>query len=293
MAFQSLDHLIQTMSRENQFRWDWGIHTGSTAFTASRWHDMSRLHRSEPANLYPGTALSWVTCGESTGNGTQIFGIPNGGNVTPKTKHVINAGAYSTTATGTGTLMLVDMQGYWPGIALNTNTSQTLSGTPTLRYTNGEGCRMYLVTNTAPTTGTPTVTMSYTNQAGNTGRSLGATVALTASAIQTHILHTGTAANNIGPFLPLQAGDYGVQNVASVQLSVAMGGTGNAALVIAKPILTIPLTVAGTMVDRDLLTATPGLPQIKDGACLTWLYYATGATAAASVFNGYLEFAWA
>jgi hypothetical protein len=111
--------------------------------------------------------------------------------------------------------MLVDMQGYWPEISLSTNTLQSLSGTPTLRYTNGEGCRMYMVTTTAPTTGTPSLTVSYTNQAGTSGRSLGRTTALTASAIQQHILHSGNAANNIGPFLPLAAGDYGVQNVAS------------------------------------------------------------------------------
>jgi hypothetical protein len=293
MAFQSLDHMIQKMSGGDQWRWDYGLHTGAAAFTAARWYDLSRGHRSGPGNTYPGTNLTWVTCDESTGNGTETFGFPHGGNVSPATKHAINVGALGTAATAVGFLLLVDMQGYWPGIALNSSLSQTLSGTPSLRYANGDGCRMYMVTTTAPTTGTPNLTVSYTNQAGTSGRSLGRTTALTASAIQQHILHSGTAANNIGPFLPLAAGDYGVQNVASVQLSSAMSGTGVAALVIAKPILSIPVTVGSNMVDKDLLTSTPGLPLIKDGACLTWLYYSTAAAAAGTTLQGYIDFAWA
>jgi hypothetical protein len=293
MAFQSLDHMIQKMSGGNHFRYDFGFHNGGTVFTASRWYDLSRGHRSGSNNTYPGTARAWVTCDESTGNGTEVFGMLHGGDKSPATKHVINAGAFGGISTAVGFLLLVDMQGYWPGIALNSATSQSLTGTPTLRYTNGQGCRLYAVTTTAPTTGTPNLSVSYTNQAGTPGQSLGATVSLTASAIQQHILHTGTAAGNYGPFLPLAAGDYGVANVASVQLSAAMGGSGVAALVLARPILSIPLTVGSVMVDRDLLTATPGLPLIKDGACLTWLYYSNAAAAAGSTFTGYIDFAWA
>lgn len=293
MAFQSLDHLIQKMSGGNHFRSNWGFTVGNAISTASRWYDLSRGHRSGPNNTYPGTALNWVTCNNTSGNGTEIFGILNGGNKNPATKHIINVGAVGNTATAVGTLLLVDMQGYWPGIALNSSSTQALSGTPSLRYTNGESCRLYMTTTTAPTTGTPNLSVSYTNQSGTPNRNLGATVNLTASAIQTHILHSGTAASNYGPFLPLSNGDYGVSNVASVTLSAAMGGSGIGALVLARPILSIPITVNSTMVDRDMLTATPGLPQIKDEACLTWLYYSNAATAANSGFYGYIDFAWA
>lgn len=293
MAFQSLDHLIQKMSNGNQFRADWGFNVGVQNPVLSRWYDLSRGHRTGPSNSYLGTALNWVSCNYTAGNGSEIFGIPHGGNKSPATKHAINLGAFGSIATAVGTLLLVDMQGYWPGIALNSASAQTLSGTPSLRYTNGEGCRLYMVTTSAPTTGTPSLSISYTNQAGISGRSLGATVDLTASAVQTHILHSGTAANNYGPFLPLADGDYGVRDVASVTLSAAMGGSGVAALVLARPILSIPLTVGGVMVDKDMLTATPGLPQIKDDACLTWLYYTRATTSSGATFQGYIDFAWA
>ncbi len=291
MAFQSLDHIIQKMSGGNYFRSEWGVHTGATTLTASRWYDMSRGHRSGPNNTYPGTALTWRTCDEAAGNGSEIFGLLHGGNKSPATKHVINAGSLGAGTTGVGILMLVDMQGYWPGISLSSNAPQNLSGTPSLRYTNGEGCRLYAVTNTAPTTGTPNLSLSYTNQAGTNNRNLGATVSLTAAAVQTHILHSGTAAGNYGPFLPLAAGDYGVQNVASVTLSAAMGGSGVAALVLARPIFSVITTVGGVMVDKDMLTATPGLPLVKDNACLTWLYYSFAATGS-TAFQGYLDLAW-
>jgi hypothetical protein len=289
MPFQSLDHLIQKISHGNHHRWEWGARLGASALTQSRWYDLSRFHRSGPANTYPGTAKAWVSCDDSAGNGTEIFGFPHGGNVTPSTKHLVNAGVLSNAS---GFLMLVDLQGYWPGIALNTTDLQTLSGTPTLRYSSGQGCQMFFVTTTAPTTETPSIDVRYTNQSGVGDKSLGRTVDLTAAAIQGHISHSGSAANNIGPFLPLAAGDYGVQNVASVQLSVAHGGSGVGALAIAAPLMTIPLTANNVMVDRDLVAATPSLPRIYDGACLTWLLYSTSATGAGTSYWGYLDFAW-
>ena len=59
----------------------------------------------------------------------------------------------------------------------------------------------------------------------------------------------------------------------SVTISAA-SGAGTAALVLAKPLIDIPLTTASVAVERDLLNQLPSLPKIDDGACLTWLYFA-------------------
>jgi hypothetical protein len=139
--------------------------------------------------------------------------------------------------------------------------------------------------------GVPTVTLTYTDQDGNTGNTLPVTVAMTASAIVPHISHSGTAANNYGPFLPLASGDYGVRNVASVTFSAANTGTG--ALVLARPLLQIPLVTASVLAERDLLNQLPSLPTIKDGACLTWLHFSGAATGASTNFYGSIEFGWA
>ena len=60
------------------------------------------------------------------------------------------------------------------------------------------------------------IAMSYTNQSATAGRTLPVTVAATASAIVPHIVHSGTAANNYGPFLPMAQGDTGIQSVQTV-----------------------------------------------------------------------------
>lgn len=292
MGFTSLDDLISEVTGGKQWRQDWNKITGGAAYTAGRWYDMSPLAGTPIANAWAGTALNWRTCDASTGNGTQIFGIPHGGNVTPDTKHGLNVSAVSAVATAVPSqLMLVDMQGYYPGISMNSSALQTLVGAPALRYTDGVGVRAGLVIVTSSGATAHNLSMSYTNQAGTSGRTLPVTVSCTASAITPHITHSGTAANNYGPFLPLASGDTGIQSVQSVQLSAA-SLAGTAALVLYKPLLTIPLVAASVATERDLLNQIPSLPQIKDGACLTWLYFAGAATAASTNFYGHLEMGW-
>jgi hypothetical protein len=292
MSFTSMDDLYSEITNGKFNRADWNKITGGAAYTAGRWYDLSPLNGTPVANAWAGTALNWRTCDETTGNGTQIFGLPHGGNVTPDTKHGLNVGAMSAVATAVpGVLMLVDMQGYYPGINMNVGTAQTLVGTPTLRYTNGVGVRPYLVVTATTGATAHNIALSYTNNAGTSGRALPVTVSATASAIAPHITHSGTAANNYGPFLPLAGGDLGVQSVQSITLSAA-SGSGTAALVLARPILQLPITTVSILSERDLVNQLPSMPRIMDGACLTWLYFAGAATAANTNFYGHLESAW-
>jgi hypothetical protein len=291
MPFSSMDDLINEMTSGKFSRADWNKLTGAAAYTAGRWFDMSNLAGTPVANAWAGTALAWRTCDEATGNGTQIFGIPHGGNVSPDTKHILNVSAVTAVATGVpAQLMLVDLQGYWPGITNNSATAQTLTGTPSLRYTNGAGCRLFWVQTATAGATAQNIAVSYSNTTPTSGRTLPVTVAMTASAITPHISHSGTAANNYGPFLPLASGDTGVSNVASVTMSAANTGTG--ALCLARPLLTLPITTASVAGERDLLNQLPSLPRVMDGACLTWLYFAGAATGATTNFYGSLEMAW-
>lgn len=291
MPFSSMDDLVNEITSGKFNRADWNKLTGAAAYTAGRWFDMSGLAGTPVANAFAGTALAWRTCDEATGNGTQIFGLPHGGNVSPDTKHILNVSAVTAVATGVPSqLMLVDLQGYWPGITNNSATAQTLTGTPTLRYTNGAGCRLFWVQTATAGATAQNISVSYTNTTPTAGRALPVTVAMTASAIAPHISHSGTAANNYGPFLPLASGDTGVSNVATVTFSAANTGTG--ALCLARPLLTLPLTTASVAAERDLLNQLPSLPRVMDGACLTWLYFAGAATAANTNFYGAVEVGW-
>lgn len=290
MAIQSDNDLKAAFSAGRTNRVDWNKIT-STVYAAGRSYDFSMLNGYPVANAWAGTALNWRTCDEATGNGTQIFGMKHGGDVSALIKHLTTIGANTTSATGVpGTLYLVDMQGYWPGITNNSTAAQTLVGTPALRYANGAGLRPYLVQTGASAAVAPNLTLSYTNQAGVAGRTLAATTSLTASAIAGHIPHSGTAANNYGPFLPLGGGDDGVRNVATVTLSAAT--TGTLALCLARPLAHITLGAISLYHDKELVNQMPSMPVVRDGACLTWLYSAGAATAAASTFMGHVETVW-
>lgn len=293
MTIQSLDNIVNSISGGKTARYDWNKITGAAAYASGRWYDLSQLAGLPVANTYPGTALAWQTCTESTGNGTDIFGIPNGGNVSTDLKHLIAAAAWGTAATAVpATLMLVDVQGYWPGVNMNVNTSQALTGTPTLRYANGAGLRAFLTARATTGATAHNLSYSYTNQAGTSGRTQPVTVACTASAIVPHIVHSGTAANNYGPFLPLASGDSGIQTFASVQLSAASGTASTAALVLCRPLAQVTISVLGLMTEKDFLNQIPTLPRIYDGACLTWLLGAGAAVAASTTFGGSTEFVW-
>ncbi len=290
---QSIDQLYAAFSAGQTERTDWNKITGGAAYAAGRWYDTMTLGGYPPATTYPGTALTWVTCTESGGDGTTRFGIPHGGNVSALIKHLSTMAAWSTAATGVpSVLQLVDVQGYWPGINMNVNTAQTLLGTPVHRYTDGAGCRLFLAARATTGATAHNIAMSYTNSANTAGRTLPVTVAATASAIVPHIVHSGTAANNYGPFLPMASGDLGVKSVQTVTLSAASGTASTAVLVLAKPLATIPLSIASLMTEKDFWNQLPSAPQIKDGACLGFILGTGAAVAASTTFAGSLETVW-
>ena len=231
----------------------------------------------------------------------------HGGNVSPMTKHIFNVGVTSAVATFVpGTLMLCDFLMAYPGIDLNVATTQTLLNNNTLpRYTTGAGVRPFLVvTNTYPAAlgiyagGT---SISYTNQNDAAGRTLAVEVDNTAGSIVGQITHTGINANNCSPFLSLGSGDVGVKSIQSITLGTVTDNPYRvypntitlASLVLARPLLTIPIVQTAVLSERDLMYQLPALPKVEDGAYLGWLYFAGAATAASSNINGYIDVSWA
>jgi hypothetical protein len=288
-----VDQLYAAFSAGQTDRQDWNKVTGAAAYVAGRWYETFSLGGYPPATTFPGTALTWVTCNDAAGDGTTRFGIPHGGNVSTLIKHLSTMAAWSTAATGVpAVLKLVDLQGYWPGINMNTLSAQTLLGTPAHRYTDGAGCRLALVARATTGATAHNVAVSYTNSGNTAGRTLPVTVACTASAIVPHIVHSGVAANNYGPELPLATGDTGVKSVQTVTLSAASGTASTAALLLYKPIAQIPLSIAALMTEKDFWNQLPSAPQIKDGACLGFLLGAGAAVAASTTFAGANEVVW-
>lgn len=176
------------------------------------------------------------------------------------------------------------------------------TGTHTLtiqmpRYASGAGCQAAFVVGTQPTAGGPTLSASdYTNTAGTSTRAFAGSPVMnaTANAYAGRIIHSGNAAGNYGPFLPLASGDTGIARVNSFTFSAgtAYTGTGVLALCIMRPLLDIPVPVSGMWSERDLVNQLPSLPRVQDGACLKWLLFGTGATTTASPITSAIDFAW-
>jgi hypothetical protein len=136
--------------------------------------------------------------------------------------------------------------------------------------------------------GTPNLTISYTNQAGVAGRTMPVTVSSVATAVQSHVIHSDPSAGKFFPFLPLQAGDTGIRSIQTITLSATMT-SGSLGIVLCKPLTSLPLTTAGVMAERNLMTQLPSLPRIYDGANLNMLFFTAAATATATPFVGYIE----
>lgn len=293
MGFSSIDDMINEMTTNGKrYRADFNKTVANGAYAAGAWYDLSLLAGSPVANTFTGTALNAQVPTETTG-----WGIYHGGNVSTDTKHLLKAVAVSNTSTASpGTLLLVDVCLYYPGISTTSASTQNMvNGASLTRYTTGAGLRMYMTMTVASGANTPTLAMSYTRQSTggtDTGRALGATTALTASSGIGRFPHSGTAANNRGPFLPLQSGDLGVQSVQTVTITTPHATTGTAALVICYPLAEIPLSTANVPVIMDFLSQAPSLPQVQDGACLSLLYQPAGAAANGSIISGSLEFCW-
>jgi len=264
------------------------------AHTAGRWYDLSGYVGSPQALTYSGPALTATALVDGVGN--VVNDILDGGNVAGYVKYLTGMEAVTQTATGAPSwLLLVDLLMYYSNINMSTGTQQVLTNVaPLPRYADGKGVQMFLVVTTATgATGHSlhSTGFTYTNTTPTPGRTIPGTVACTASAIVAHICHSGTAVNNFGPFIPLAAGDQGVKSVENFQLT-STSAAGLATLVLCKPLAWINLNAAFIPQGRDYLFHVPPLPQIYDGACLSFLMFSGAATAASVSLNAKLDFVW-
>jgi len=154
------------------------------------------------------------------------------------------------------------------------------------RYATGEGVYATLVTSVAQTA-TGNVTMTYTNSAGTTGRTVTFSVGVANTG---NVNVNGAVAGQRTIFVPLQAGDRGVQSVQSVQLNASCGGF--ATLVLVKPLAgPIIMREQNTVQETHLWKDRASLPKVENGACLNF-FFLSGVAAASSVVRGHVTFVW-
>jgi hypothetical protein len=291
MGFSSQDDLLNQITVNGKYgRIDYNK-TTAVAGVAGTWTDLGTATGSTPANTYAGTSLTWVDTDDTWSEGA----IYHGGDVSTATKHFLNASASVFAAAGAPwILMCVDQVGYVPitgadvtGTTGRTITMTAISNTTAKRdrYPNGAGLRAYFSTEVAPTAGGPNLTaMTYTSSSGSTGKSIGVTVGFAATPVTGMVPHSGNAATRYAPFLPLAVGDTGIKDLEAFTLSggTAYTGSGQLVLHLVKPLWQIPIPASGVLTERDFVNQLPSMPQIKDGACLRFLLFQTGATTTTS-----------
>lgn len=127
---------------------------------------------------------------------------------------------------------------------------QTISGTPS-RYqsTAARGTFIGVAVTTALGSGTPTLTLTYVDQDGNSAEAAAAQT-IVGSAIARRFPFAATVGN--GWYIPLNSSDYGVRSLTDANLSAA--STGNLDYVLGKPVAWIPQPFANVPFKMDGLS---------------------------------------
>lgn len=188
-------------------------------------------------------------------------------------------------ATQPGVLMLLDRLWHNGGITITSNTAQTVnsatlpsrcptSGTDDTPSTNGHGVLAALEVSANVGAGTPTLTLSYTNSAGTSGRTA------------TNILATA-ASPIVGAtyFFGLQAGDAGIRSIQTYTQS-ATWTSGTVNLSMFRILAELEVTAAHVGSAIDFLTG--GAPRLYDGT-VPWLVFVPNTTTATNVSGTYVE----
>lgn len=231
---------------------------------AGTWHSMWSLAGLPGAGATPATGNGAIPTDATTGG----MGFVNAGGTDNN-----YIGYFSGSSTVQGTLVLYDRLWHNSGIVGNIITTQSFTSTALTRFTNGEGVELWGEFYSAMGAVASTLSVVYTDQAGNTGNT--ATYAAPANA------------ETVGQMVPftLAVGDYGVRAVASATFSISRTTAGNMGLVLMKRIATIPLNTANRSATFDAISC--GIREIPDDACLTFMVQCTAASA--TVIGGTLD----
>jgi hypothetical protein len=227
------------------------------------------------AGVYGGTLLDFTQTSDQN-----VGSLYTGGNKLPDFKSLVYLNGTASGGSPPPTLMLVDQVGYYP---LNQSASlQTFTNvTPPNRYnTNGAGgLQMSLIaTALGGATASNITSLAYVDDQGN---SMNMPVSTTITVATGAVAPTATLGARVltsinGPFLPLAAGDAGVQQCTNITFSAA--NTGLEALVLVRPLMTFPINTVLAYNERDFATNISSLERVYDGACLTWMAFFPTAT---------------
>lgn len=169
-----------------------------------------------------------------------------------------------------GYLVICDRLSHQGGLSGTVATAQT-TNLPTAaltRYTSGVGVWAALEIYSALGTTATTVSVSYTNSSGTSGR----------TSVDTAIGSTTNGQNTASRLItiPLASGDVGVRSVESVTLAATTGTAGNFGVTLFKPLYAMPIPNLGSqqMLFDGVQAMSCYMPQVLSGAHLFYVVVA-------------------
>lgn len=288
-GFQSNDAIIAAMSAGQTFKTTWGKNFNPTAAAvANEYHTLFRGagNPGSDALFNTGTNLAFQSVIDSTASAGCM---QHGGSVQPSYyKYLLSGSAVSAAATVVpGTLVLVDVIGFYRVTSVTTTTAQATAntlgrsdtftadaGTDTCTYTSTAsvpsniltGTRVRLTTTTTLPAGLATATDYYVVKMSDTTFQLATSYANAIAGTVIDITSTGTGTHTITWLLHRYTNGAGVQSIIFNPNSTALGA--------ATPNLSLGYTNSAQVASR----ATPTvLPIGKTAASNSHIIY-TGAT---------------
>jgi hypothetical protein len=255
------------------------------ATTQGLWFDLSMSPGNPVPQYYAAAPMISIALARSTDGG-----LNHGGNVAPLNKYLRKTMAMATVATALPMpMILCDYLLFYPFVDEGTVGVQPMTNIVTLpRYADGAGVQMMAVS-VASRSGGASFSVSYTNQAGVSGRTTAVVIENSALANGTIVTSATAASGAAGPFIPLQAGDSGVRRIDSITMSGS--DVGLFSLVLVQPLAQTQIRGIDAPVEVDYLLDRALMPRIYDDAFLNWICLPNGAINATAL-HGSIETVW-
>lgn len=264
---------------------------------AGIWFDLSMSPGNPLPNYYAATPLYAKAFSQTVNGGLSHGQNPPAG----MTKYMKMMMAMTPTAAAAPLAMIMcDYLLCYPFVDMSVTDEQFMFNYPTAgadalpRYTDGVGVQIMAVEVAGQLgSGNPQFTVSYTNQAGVSGRttSMAAcnTQVVNGTIINSQRVQIAGKMGACGPFLTLQRGDTGVRKIDSITFTSA--DIGLVALVLVQQIDNIRIRTIDAPAERVPATDFIDMPVVANDAYLNFICCPAGTLAAAQI-HGYIQTLW-
>lgn len=241
------------------------------------------IRSGQPSAGAAGAAAPGGTASTSATAGALRFVNPGNAD----TSHFV--AGYVTSTVAANTLMLYDRM-FSVAKTMNSGATEAVTGTfsryqnttaGTEDYIGGNFCFPMNPTTVLAATAHNWTVCQYTNETGSGTRNFPSIAGVSACSVSGVDLAAGSW------FMPLAAGDVGVQKLTQMQCSTTVA-TGTITFVVAHPIAFFPCPVANLVCPMDGIYTALSLQRIYDDACLAFMELPKPATTATS-YSGFIQ----